>query len=261
MRNLNFKIKSISIGYVLIAITFLTSSCSNNQNTFDASGSFEVEEILISAEATGIIKELKIDEGKLLSAGEIVGYIDSVQLYLKRKQLQSQIAALLSKRPEVAVQQAALRSQLNTALKEKNRIANLVKGDAATTKQLDDINANIEVINRQIEAQASTLKISSEGISNDAMPLQIQVEQLDDQLNKCKIVNPINGTVLTKFAEQNEMAMQGKVLYKIADLSTMLLRAYISGNQLSQVKLNQKVRVSTDDGKGDIMYQRVQLYG
>ncbi|HRX10282.1 MAG TPA: HlyD family efflux transporter periplasmic adaptor subunit, partial [Draconibacterium sp.] len=113
-----------------------------------------------------------------------------------------------------------------------------------------DINAQIEIIKKQIDAQKSRLSISSEGINKDILPLQVQVEQLNDQLLKCKIINPINGTVLTKYAEQNEMAVAGKALYKIADLSTIILRVYISSNQLAQVKLNQKVKVHTDDGSG-----------
>jgi HlyD family secretion protein len=179
-----------------------------------------------------------------------IGYIDSTQLYLKKKQLETQIKALLSKKPNISVQLSALQSQLATAEKEKIRIANLVKGDAATTKQLDDINANIEVIKKQIEAQKSSLEISSEGIGKDATPIYVQIEQLNDQLAKCNIINPINGTVLTKYSEVNEMTSSGKALYKIADLSTIILRAYITGNQLPQVKLNQKVKVNTDDGKG-----------
>lgn len=228
----------------------LMAACNTSQPTFDASGSFEAEEIIISAEATGILKELKIEEGQKLKAGEMIGYVDSIQLYLKKKQMEAQIGALLSKRPDVSVQLAALQEQLTTAEKEKTRIVNLLKGDAATSKQLDDINANIEVIKKQIDAQKSSLNITSESINKDAESLNIQVQQFNDQLEKCKIINPINGTVLSKYAEQNEMAMTGKALYKIADLSTIILRTYISGNQLPQVKINQKVRVSTDDGKG-----------
>jgi HlyD family secretion protein len=126
----------------------------------------------------------------------------------------------------------------------------LVKGDAATPKQLDDINAQIEVLKKQIEAQQSTLSISSEGLGKDVVPLQVQIEQLNDQLAKCSIINPTNGTVLAKYAEANEMTAAGKPLYKIADLSNIILRAYITGNQLPQVKLNQQVKVLTDDGKG-----------
>ncbi len=240
-------IKTIAIA---VSTIFLMTACNNNKPSFDASGSFEAEETIISSEASGTIKQFNIEEGQTLKAGQSIGYIDSTQLYLKKKQLETQIKALLSKKPNISVQLSALQSQLATAEKEKIRIANLVKGDAATTKQLDDINASIEVIKKQIEAQKSSLEISSEGIGKDATPLYVQIEQLNDQLAKCNIINPTNGTVLSKYAEQNEMASIGKALYKIADLSTIILRAYISGNQLPQVKLNQKVKVSTDDGKG-----------
>jgi HlyD family secretion protein len=241
--------KQIRTIVIAVICSVLITACNNNKNTFDASGSFEAEETIISAEATGIIKELKIEEGQVLKVGEIIGYIDSTQLYLKKEQLEAQTNALLSKKPNVSIQLAALQEQLQTAEKERKRIINLVKGDAATTKQLDDINANINVIKKQIIAQKSTLDISSEGINKEVTPLFIQVQQLNDQLKKCIIVNPINGTVLTKYAIKNEMAFTGKAIYKIADLSTIILRAYISGNQLANVKLNQKVSVFTDDGK------------
>ena len=231
-------------GFVLLAI-----AC-KNEKTFDASGSFEAVEVIISAEANGVLKAFDIEEGQVMQAGQLIGYIDSTQLYLKKKQLETQITALLAKRPNIPVQLSVLYEQLKTAETEQQRISNLVKSDAATTKQMDDVNAQIEIIKKQIDAQKSRLSISSEGINKDILPLQVQVEQLNDQLLKCKIINPINGTVLTKYAEQNEMAVAGKALYKIADLSTIILRVYISSNQLAQVKLNQKVKVHTDDGSG-----------
>lgn len=228
----------------------LLGSCKSDKASFDASGSFEAEEILISSEVNGTIKELTIEEGQTLKAGQYIGYIDSVQLYLKKKQLEAQIDAVLSKRPDVAVQLAALKEQLKTAEKEQKRISNLVKADAATTKQLDDINASIELIKKQTEAQRSSLDISSEGIGKETVPLGVQVEQVNDQLRKCRIINPINGTVLSKYANANETAVQGRPLYKIADLSTIILRAYITGDQLPRLKLNQQVTVHTDDGEG-----------
>lgn len=235
---------------ILASAVFLMTACNNEKTSFDASGSFEAEETIISSEATGTIKELNIEDGQILKAGQIIGYVDSVQLYLKKNQLEAQINALLSKKPNVSLQIAALQEQLKAAENEENRIEKLVKGDAATTKQLDDIRANIEVIKKQITAQKSSLDITSESISKDANPLIVQVQQINDQLEKCKIVNPINGTVLTRYAKQNEMAISGKALYKIADLSSIILRAYISGNQLAQIKVNQKVKVATDDGNG-----------
>lgn len=230
-------------------LALLAAAC-NNERTFDASGSFEAIEVIISAEANGTLKEFSIEEGQTLQSGQFIGYIDSVQLYLKKKQLESQIAALLAKKPNIPVQLSALQEQLKAAEVEQQRVGNLVKSDAATTKQLDDINAQIEVIKKQIDAQKSTLVISNEGINKDILPLQVQIEQLNDQLQKCKIINPVNGTVITKYAEQNEMALIGKALYKIADLSDLILRVYITANQLPQIKLNQKVKVHTDDGTG-----------
>ena len=237
------------INAVLAGLTMIAASC-GNERKFDASGSFEAVEVIISAEANGTIKEFAIEEGQTLQAGQYVGYIDSIQLFLKKKQLESQMEALLAKKPNIGIQLSALQEQLKTAEVEQKRLASLVKSDAATTKQLDDINAQIEIIKKQIDAQKSTLVISSEGINKDILPLEVQVEQLNDQLQKCRIVNPLNGTVLTKYAEQNEMAVAGKALYKIADLSTIILRAYISANQLPQVKINQQVKVYTDDGSG-----------
>lgn len=225
-------------------------SCKNEQRKSDASGSFEAEETIISAEASGMIKQFNIEEGQLLEAGQVVGFIDSTQLYLKRKQLQSQAGAYLSRKPNVSVQLAALQEELKTAQREQQRTANLVKADAATGKQLDDANARIEVIKKEIVAKQSSLEITAEGLEKDVVPVNVQVSQVDDQLAKCTLINPVKGTVLTKYAEANEMAAVGKALYKIADLSTIILRAYITGNQLPQVKLNQQVKVLTDDGKG-----------
>jgi HlyD family secretion protein len=241
--------KTISL-FISAASLLILTSCKNEKKEFDASGSFEAEETIISSEASGTIKQLSIEEGQTLKAGQYIGYIDSTQLYLKKKQLEAQISAVLSKKPNVSVQLASLQEQLKTAEKEQKRIANLVKADAATTKQLDDINGSIEVIKKQIEAQRSSLDISSEGIGKETLPLGIQIEQVNDQLKKCSIINSVNGTVLTKYANVNEAAVQGKPLYKIADLSTIILRAYITGDQLAQLKLNQTVEVHTDDGNG-----------
>jgi len=240
-------LKTVSL---LLLASIVMMSCMDETNDFDASGTFEAEEVIISSEAIGVLKQFKIDEGQTLAAGEFVGYVDTVQLHLKRKQILAQYHALLGKKPNINIQLAAYESQLSTAIKERQRIKNLMEGDAATKKQLDDIDATIEVIQNQIRAQKSSLEITRDGISNDADPLFIQIEQIDDQIKKSKIINPIAGTILAKYARENEMTATGKALYKIADLSTVILRVYISGNQLSQVKLNQKTKVLTDDGSG-----------
>ena len=228
----------------------VNTSCKNNSTKFDASGTFEAEETIVSAESSGVLKEFKIEEGDRLKAGEYIGYIDSIQLYLKKMQLEAQINSLYSRKPNIPIQLAALQEQLNAAETEQKRFNNLVKEKAATTKQLDDINTQVDVINKQIDALRSTLQISGKGIDNDASSLKLQVDQLSDQLSRCKINNPIDGTVLTKFSMANEIVSTGKALYKIADLSTIILRVYITGNQLSQVKLGQKVNINTDNGKG-----------
>jgi HlyD family secretion protein len=234
----------------------LISSCVPKPRTFDASGAFEAEETIISSEASGILRQFTVSEGQTLEAGQRIGYVDSVQLFLRKKQLTTQISALLSKKPNIAVQIATLQEQLRTAENEKNRFVNLAKAGVATGKQVDDLNASIEVIKKQLLAQQSSLEITSEGMTKETLPLHVQIEQLDDQLSKCTLTNPIHGTVLAKYAEANEMTSPGKALYKIADLSDIILRVYISGNQLANVKLNQQVSVNTDDGKGGMKSTR-----
>ncbi len=236
--------------FVICPLSILLSSCKGNENEYDASGTFEATETIVSAEATGIIKAFNITEGDILKAGQRVGYIDSVQLYLQKEQLQAQIRALLGKKPHPSIQTAALQSQLKQAQHEQNRIANLLKADAATPRQLDDANAQVAIIQKQIEAQQSSLNITNSSLDKETLPLAIQIKALNDQLAKCDIINPVNGTVLTKYAEANEMTATGKPLYTIADLSTIILRAYITGDQFSSLKLNQQVKVLADDIAG-----------
>lgn len=235
---------SCLIGFLLL------SSCQNKEPEFDATGTFEAVETIISAEASGTLKEFDLQEGQQLAAEQQVGYIDSVQLFLKKRQLETQAKAVLGKKPSVNTQLAALQSQLYTAQRERGRIQNLLKDDAVPAKQLDDINAQIDLISKQIAAQRSTLDLSVSSIDKDVQPIEVQILQIEDQLQKSKIINPMAGTVLTKYAEVNEMASVGKPLYKIADLSNLILRVYISGDQLPLIKLNQQVKVFTDDGNG-----------
>ncbi|MEO5642063.1 MAG: HlyD family efflux transporter periplasmic adaptor subunit [Bacteroidia bacterium] len=240
-------------------LILILASCGNKATDADASGSFEAEETIISANATGTILQLGVEEGQTLKTGQQIGYIDSLQLYLKKKQLQAQITSTLSQRPDISAQVAALQVQLKTAERDQQRIANLVKADAATQKQLDDANAQIDLVKKQIAAQQSSLGITSGSITQQAAPLEVQIEQMNDQLEKCRIINPVNGTVLAKYAEQNEMATMGKPLYKIADISSLTLRVYITGSQLSLVKLNQDVKVMVDDGKDGFREYKGQL--
>lgn len=238
-----------AILYLFITALFFLASCGNSKNNFDASGSFETDETIISSEATGVLEQFDVKEGQPLQSGQMVGYIDSTQLFLRKKQLEAQIKAVLSGRPDINAQIAALQEQLKTAEREQQRYGNLRKEGAGTQKQMDDMNAQVEVLKKQIAAQQSALGISSQNITEQTLPLKAQMDQLNDQLSKCRIINPVDGTVLTKYAEPKEVAAPGKPLYKIADLSFLFLRAYITGDQLSQIKLSQKVKVLTDDGK------------
>lgn len=233
---------------LMLAISIL--SCNRSNNEFDASGTFEAEETIISAEASGIILQLNLVEGQELKQGEVVGYIDSTQLVLKRKQLESQISAVLSRSPDTEAQLAAIRQQMKQAKHEQQRIENLVKAGAATQKQMDDANAQVSIMKSQEEALQSSLRITSSSIGQETNPLKVQIEQLNDLIAKSRIYNPVKGTVLTQYSRVNEMATTGKPLYKIADLSNLTLRAYITGDQLPGIKLNQPVKVMVDDTKG-----------
>jgi len=227
---------------------FTLASCGNGKVTYDASGTFEATETIVSAEASGRLEAFTVTEGQTLTAGSVVGSIDSVQLALRKKQLEAQIAAVLSRRPQIAAQVASLQEQLVGAQREQARLTKLVQADAATPKQYDDASTHVQVIKKQIDAVYSTLNTSTQSISEESMPLRVQIEQLNDQLAKCRLVNPVNGTVLTTYAEQHEVTAVGKALYKIADLSTIYLRAYVSGGQFSQIALGQRVQVIVDNG-------------
>lgn len=235
--------------WFIISAVVVFGSCSNEENTFDATGTFEAKEIIVSTGVAGKIIALNTDEGEQLDANKIVGMIDTTQLYLKKQQLQAQIKAVLSKQPDINTQIASLQEQIKTANSEKIRIDNLLNAGVATQKQADDIRSQIAVLQKQLDAQQSALQITSQSIYQEVAPLTIQIAQIDDQLLQSAIVNPVKGTVLTLYAEQGEYTAPGKAIYKVADLSEMTLRAYISGTQLSNVKLGQKVKVKIDNGE------------
>jgi HlyD family secretion protein len=232
--------------FFTLASIVLLSSCNNGNSDFDATGNFEADEIIVSSEAAGKILKLEIKEGQELQAGQTVGFIDTAQLYLRKKQLQYSIQAVLAKRPDANSQLSTISEQLSTATREKKRVENLLKADAATQKQLDDLNAQIDLLKKQYDALQSSLNITTRALQSETLPLQAQLEQVNDQLKKSKIVNPQVGTVLAQYAKQDEVVNLGKALYKIADLSTVTLRAYISGTQLAGIKIGQDVSVMVD---------------
>jgi HlyD family secretion protein len=241
--------KNIQFSYIAFVILALLA-CNREDNDFDASGSFEAVETIISAEVNGKILQFDVREGQELNTGQVIGYIDSTSLHLQKLQLEQNKKAILSGKPQTHVQIRALKQQLATAKSDRDRITNLVKGGVANQKQLDDANAQIATLEAQISAQESTLNTTTSSIEEQGSVVEIQLREVKDQLEKCKIINPVNGTVLSKYTEPYEMTSTGRPLYKIADLSSMTLRAYITGDQLPIVKLDQEVKVLTDDGQG-----------
>jgi HlyD family secretion protein len=254
------KMKNKFLNLTLILITTLVFACSNGNGDFDATGTFESEEIIVSSEAMGKLVMFQVEEGMHLEQNQIVGIVDTIQLHLKKKQLLSSVSAVLSKQPDVNTQLAALQEQIKTAEVEKKRIESLVSSNAATTKQLDDINSQLEVLNKQYIATKSSLTITKQGLQSETLPLVAQVEQIQDQINKSIIKNPVDGTVLTRYAKQDEITSNGKALYKIANLSDMTLRAYVDGDQLGQIKLGQKVKVFVDKGESDQKEMSGEIY-
>lgn len=241
----------MKINYFLAALPLIVLSCNQNDSQFDATGNFEADEIIISAEASGKILRLDINEGTELKEKAVIGLIDTTQLFLRKKQLEYSIRAINAKQPNATVQLAGITEQIETAQREKKRIENLLKDDAATQKQLDDMNAQLDLLKRQYAATQSTLTITKQSLQSETLPMKAQLEQPEDQIRKSQITNPINGTVLTLYTKKNEVVNPGKALYKIADLSTIILRAYISGSQLSQIKLGQTVEVFVDTTNGE----------
>ena len=236
---------------ILLSASIATAviSCSGNKEAFDATGTFEATEVTVSAEAVGKIIALNVEEGQELTINQQVGSIDSMQIYLKKEQLLASKKALNFKKPDIKKQLAALDEQIATAKTEKKRIEKLIASEAINKKQLDDVNSQIAVLEKQRTATLSTLELTTNSLNDEDKALLMQVEQLNDQLQKCRIVAPISGTVLAKYAETGELASTGKAIFKIADIKNITLKAYVSSDQLTTVKIGQKVKVYGDLGK------------
>jgi len=235
--------KKISYFFLIIII----AACSNNEKQADGYGNFEAIETIISSEANGKIYDLRIMEGDEIKQGDTICVIDTVQLHLKKIQLQSSILAVRSKTKDVQVQINVLLEQKNNILRDKERIERLFKDSAATQKQLDDIKGQLAVVERNISATKSNLSSGNEGLLAEIKPLEVQIEQINDNIKKSIILAPCNGTVLSKFVENSELVNFGKAICKIADIENIYLRAYISGSQLPKVKIGNQVKVFIDN--------------
>lgn len=216
-------------------------ACNNNKFEHDASGTFEATEVIVSAEASGKIESFGITEGDLLTKGQYIGYIDSTQTYLKKLQLLASHKSVTASRPDLSLQIAATKEQIAKAEIEKQRVDNLFAANAATQKQVDDTNSQLKVLQRTLEAQTNSIGTSVNSLNEQASSVDVQIAQVEDMLAKCKITNPIEGTVLNKYTEEGEVVSPGKPLFKIADTRNLYLRAYIVSNQLEKVKIGQNV--------------------
>jgi HlyD family secretion protein len=264
------------IGFVAMLILI---SCGKDKNSFDATGVFEATETIVSAESSGKILQLNVTEGDVLQSQQQVGLIDPSNLELQKSQLEASLNAIGLKKQDAQPQVQIIKEQLNAQMaqistlkeqakileREKNRLSNLVQADAIPTKQFDDVSGQLDVLRKQIagaEAQYGVLKqqirsqeqqigIVNRGILSETQPMKERIEIVKDQIGKTKIMNPVKGTVLVKYAESNEFVAVGKPLYKLGDTENMFLRAYISGDQLTRLKLGQDVKVFIDKGKSE----------
>lgn len=227
--------------FILISLI----SCSKNNEKADGYGNFEATEVTISAEANGKIDYLKLEEGDVLELNMQVGLVDTTQLYFNKQQLIASKSTVLSKSSNVLSQINVLKEQLKTTLTEQKRIQNMFAENAATKRQVDEVVGKVNVLQEQIKSVGT----QNAPIVNEVQSIDVQIEKINDQIQKSKIINPIKGTVLAKYAEPNEVTAFGKPLYKIADISEMTLRVYVSETQLAQIKVGQTVTVKIDAEK------------
>ncbi|MCA6450778.1 MAG: efflux RND transporter periplasmic adaptor subunit [Chitinophagaceae bacterium] len=249
--------------YLLAAILPALFSCGKSDSSFDAQGVFESDEVIVSAEVSGKLLSFAVNEGDSLAKGQVVAYLDSAGYILQRAQLNATLSSIKEKTTDVSPQVTLLnnqiqvqQAQLKNLLFEKERIENLLKSDAATRKQLDDINFQIESMNKQIKVTQQQVNVQVANVNNqnkavlsELDPVQKKIDQVEDLIGKARVLNPIGGTVLTTYAREGEMTAAGKPLYKIANVQELTLRMYITGDQLPLVRIGQQLKVFIDKGK------------
>jgi len=236
----------VKIAYSIIAILLLLTACQDKTERADAYGNFEAREVMVSAEANGQITFLNIAEGQEISAGQLVGLIDTTALHLQRAQLNARIKALGGKTQSAQPQVEVLQEQKRNLERELRRVEALLRDSAATPQQLDDLQGKIEVVDQQIAATKAQTATLNQGVMSEVAPLQAQIDIIEEKIRQCSIINPVKGTVLLQLAEPQEVTAAGKPLYTIAPLDKLELRAYVSGTQLPHIKLGQEVAVNID---------------
>lgn len=240
-----------AVFYITAAVAMLCTACSNNDTEYDASGVFETTEVIVSAKGTGELISFHVDEGQIVNMGQELGCIDTLQLYLKKKQLLSTISATESKCLSESRQVASIQQQISNLQRERKRFTELVRENAANQKQVDDIDYQIMVLQRQLAATSEQIGSNNSSLTGQKGSIAAQIAQIEDQMHNSIITSPIQGTILTKYMEQGEFAAHGKPLFKVGNIQDMKLRAYITADQLTTLKIGQKVKVYADQGKAD----------
>ena len=237
----------------IFPLALLAAAC-QSQTEYNATGTFESTEIIVSAENSGKLFYLNAEEGMWFTSGTEVGLIDTVQPYLRKLQLEANMQSVNSQRPYIQKQIAAIQEQIATSRREQKRTQNLLKANAANQKELDDWSAQIAVLQSQLEAQTSSLENNTASLTAQGKSIAVQIAQAEDNLRKCHIITPIDGMILAKYAEPGEFVSAGKPLFKIADMKHLFLRAYVTSSQLADITLGDSVTVFADFGD-DIKFE------
>lgn len=235
---------------ILISVVsaMMLTACGNKDVDYDASGVFETTEVIVSARGTGEIKSFDVEEGQTVKANQPLGELDMTQLVLKKQQLRAGKDAATSRKLNTAQQVASLRQQIANLQSEQARFKALLKDGAATQKQVDDISYQIATLQKQLAATDEQVSTANRSIEGQSAGFDAQIGQVDDMMQQAVITSPINGVILSKYAETGEFAVPGRALFKVADISEMKLRAYITADLLTNLKIGQKVKVYADQG-------------
>ena len=234
----------------MASAALLLAACGNSEKEYDATGTFEATETTVSAEQNGTLLTFAINEGDEIEAGSEVGLIDTTQTWLKLQQARATQEVYQSQKPDMEKQTSATRQQLAKAQAEQQRYKELVADGAAPSKMLDDATNQVQVLQRQLAAQLSSLSTNTNALSKQMAATEVQIDQLRDQLHKCHIKAPLKGTVLEKYAERGEFVAVGKPLFKMADMEQVYIRAYVTSAQLQSIRTGQQVKVFADYGDG-----------
>ncbi|MDD7159942.1 MAG: HlyD family efflux transporter periplasmic adaptor subunit [Bacteroidales bacterium] len=234
----------------MAGVVLMLNACGRKERQYDATGVFEATETTVYAEQTGALLTFNVEEGDTVGQNREVGLIDTTQLWLKMKQAEAMKSVYQSQKPEQEKQIAVTRQQLAKAKQDQQRYKELVADGAAPAKMLDDADSQVEVLQRQLDAQLSSLRVNTNALDKQMAATDVQAEQLRDQIRKCHILVPAKGTVIEKYVERGEFVSAGKPLFKMADTENMFIRAYVTSAQLENIKTGQKATVFADYGNG-----------